>query len=293
MALFPMTQFDFPNVSNYDSDLREVLYMCRTLIDEYNGIVDAVNELTDGFEEVKDEFSEVEKQFAEVEKQFDELERLVNNFEQEIDDKIAAGLAEYMATVNRRLAELKTYIDNTITETLHTFEQIIANAYAYSDLKDAEIVAQFNVELAEVNRRIDELIFELPDAYNITKGYETDLIELIYDVYDACRDHAYTAQQFDTAGKTATELDGMNETASNLDVNGYDLLYPVNLVINPFTGEYENINPVLEELARVALGDNSITAATYDGKEISAEDFEAYNMTAYMYDYFADEILAS
>ena len=286
MALFPMTQFDFPNVSNYDSDLREVLYMCRTLIDEYNGIVDAVNELTDGFTEIKDQFNEVEKQFA-------ELSELVNNFENEIDEKIAAGLAEYMATVNRRLEELKTYVDDTITTTLNTFEQIVRNVYAYSDMKDAEIIAQFNVELAEVNRRIDELIFELPEAYNITKGYETDLIELIYDVYDACRDHAYTAQQFDTAGKTATELDGMNETAFNLDVNGYDLLYPVNLVINPFTGEYEDINPVLEELARVALGDNSITAANYDAKELSAEDFEAYNMTAYMYDYFADEILAS
>ena len=286
MALFPMTQFDFPNVSNYDSDLREVIYMCRALIDEYNGIVENVNELTDGFAEIKDQFEEVERQFA-------ELSELVNNFETEIDEKIAAGLAEYMATVNRRLEELKTYVDNTIATALNNFEQIVRNVYAYSDMKDAEIIAQFNVELADVNRRIDELIFELPDAYNITKGYDTDLITLIYDVYDACRDHAYTAQRFDTAGKTATELDGMNEIAFNLDVNGYDLLYPVNLVINPFTGEYEDINPVLEELARVALGDNSITAATYDGKEISAEDFETYNMTAYMYDYFADEILAS
>ncbi len=286
MALFPMTQFDFPNVSNYDSDLREIIYMCRALIDEYNGIVNTVNELTDGFADIKEQFEEVERQFA-------ELSELVNNFEREIDEKIAAGLADYMATVNRRLAELKTYVDETITTALNTFEQLVRNVYAYSDMKDAEIIAQFNVELADVNRRIDELIFELPDAYNITKGYDTDLITLIYDVYDACRDHAYTAQQFDTAGKTATELDGMNETAFNLDVNGYDLLYPVNLVINPFTGEYEDINPVLEELARVALGNNSITAADYDGKEISAEGFETYNMTAYMYDYFADEILAS
>ena len=286
MALFPMTQFDFPNVSNYDSDLREIIQIVRTLIDEYNGIVESVNELTDGFAEIKSQFEEVENQFT-------ELSELVNNFEREIDEKIAAGLAEYMATVNRRLAELKTYIDDTIATALNTFEQLVRNVYAYSDMKDAEIVAQFNVELADINRRIDELIFELPDAYNITKGYDTDLITLIYDVYDACRDHAYTARQFDTAGKTATELDGMLETAFNLDVNGYDLLYPVNLVINPFTGEYENINPVLEELARVALGDNSITAANYDGKEISAEDFETYNMTAYMYDYFADEILAS
>lgn len=286
MALFPMTQFDFPNVSNYDSDLREIIQIVRTLIDEYNGIVESVNELTDGFAEIKEQFEEVERQFA-------ELSELVNNFETEIEEKIAAGLAEYMATVNRRLAELKTYVDETITTTLNTFEQLVRNVYAYSDMKDAEIIAQFNVELADVNRRIDELIFELPDAYNITKGYDTDLITLIYDVYDACRDHAYTAQQFDTAGKTATELDGMNETAFNLDVNGYDLLYPVNLVINPFTGEYEDINPVLEELARVALGNNSITAADYDGKELSADDFETYNMTAYMFDYFADEILAS
>lgn len=284
MALFPLTQFDFPNVSNYDSDLREIIAMCKTLVNDYNTLVDGLNELSDGYSELKADF--------------DKLEKLVTEFEKEIDEKVAAAVAAFKHDVDAEIKALKDYVDENVAiireltnDIISRLNDLLQNAYDYTDLQVEIAVQKFNVELAEVNRRIDELIFELPDAYNITKGYETDLIELIYDIYDATRDHAYTARQFDTAGKTATELDALDKTAYEFDTNGYDILYVVGLVINPYTGEYDDINEVLSEIAQAAAGDYAINATEYDALEIDATTFEAYLMTAYIYDFYAKQIL--
>lgn len=293
MALFPMTQFDFPNVSNYDSDLREIIAMCKTLVSDYNTLVDGLNDLHDDFNEVVREFDKVKADFA-------SLVTLVNDFENQIDAKVAEAMSVWSTSFIERIEALTEYIHETdeefrrlANEMLANFTTLVDAAKDYADLKDAELFAHFTSEINDINQRIDDLVFELPNVYNITKGYETDLITCLYDIYDATRDHAYTARQFDTAGKTATELDALEITAFVWDTNGYDLLYPVGLVRNPYTGLYEDINDVLEQIAQAAAGLTSINATEYDALELTATEFEAYNMTAYMYDMYAKQILSA
>ena len=283
MALFPITQFDFPNVSNYDSDLREILAIVKRLIDDYDRILSSVDELTDGYAEVLREFGKVKADFA-------KLENTVDDFENEIDEKVADAMAAWSTDFITRINQLTEYVHGEVEQftaltnrIIDEFNTLVTAAYDYADMKDAQIVAQFNVELAEVNRRIDNLVFELPDVYNITKGYETTFVELVYDVYDATRDHAFTARSFDARGLSAAEFDAMNETAYVLDTRGNELLYPVGLVNNPYTGEKEPIDGVLEQIAQAAAGENAITATEFDAK----------NLTAYMFDMYAKQLLTA
>lgn len=293
MALFPLTQFDFPNVSNYDSDLREILAIVKKLIDDYNTLVAGINDLNDGYEEVLRQFNIVKADFA-------KLEQTVADFENEIDEKVAAAIAVWSDDYIQRINQLTQYVHDEVAlfsdlanGIVEEFNTLVSAAYDYADMKDAQIVKQFNVELAEVNERIDELVFELPDVYNITKGYETSFVELVYDVYDATRDHAYTARNFDARGLTAAEFDALNETAYVLDTRGHEILYPVGLVNNPYTGEKEPIDYVLEQIAQAAAGDNAITATEFDALDLSATEFDAKNLTAYMFDMYAKQLLTA
>ena len=293
MALFPETNFDFPNVSNYDSDLREILAIVKRLIDDYDSLVADINELTEGYQDVLIEFGKVKSDFA-------KLEKVVDDFENEIDEKVAAAIAVWSTDYIQRINQLTQYVHDEVAlfadltnNVLNEFETLVSAAYDYADMKDAQIVEQFNVEFAEVNRRIDDLVFELPAVYNITKGYETELVELIYDVYDATRDHAYTARSFDAAGLTATQFDALNETAYVLDTKGHEILYPVGLVNNPYTGLKEPIDGVLEQIAQMSAGDYAITATEFDTLDLTATAYDAYELSAYMFDMYAKNFLVA
>ena len=50
MAHFPLTNYDFPNVSNYDGDLRELLAYVKQLSDAYNGIGELVEKIEKEFD---------------------------------------------------------------------------------------------------------------------------------------------------------------------------------------------------------------------------------------------------
>ena len=273
MALYPLTQFDFPNVSNYDSDLREVLRIIQTLLNDYNEIVESVAEVTDGYDKIV--------------KDFEALETLVKDFETQIDDAVKDSVEEYTEKFNVELLKLYKLI-NTINADVAA---ILEQAKLYTDYKTTQNFAHFTVAINDINRRIEELQWTLPDVYNLTRGTTTDLVTLIYDVYDATRDKAYTALDFDTANKTATELDALDESAYNLDVNGYVILYPTDMVINPYTGLHDNINDVLSMLAQAAANNEAISASDYDALELTATEYENYNVTAVIYDLYASTVL--
>ena len=273
MALYPPTQFDFPNVSNYDSDLREVLRIIQTLLNDYNEIVESVKEVTDGYDKIV--------------KDFEALKELVEDFETQIDDAVKDSVEEYTEKFNVELLKLYELI-NTINADVAA---ILEQAKLYTDYKTTQNFAHFTVAINDINRRIDELQWTLPDVYNLTRGTTTDLVTLIYDVYDATRDKAYTALDFDTANRTAAELDALNENAYNLDVNGYVILYPTDMVINPYTGLHDNINDVLSMLAQAAANNEAISASDYDALELTATEYENYSVTAVIYDLYASTVL--
>ena len=293
MSLFPLTQFDFPNVSNYDSDLRQILAIVKRLIDDYDTLVASIDTLTNGYNDLLAQFDTVKKDFA-------ALEKVVEDFENEIDEKVAAAIAVWSDDYIQRINQLTQYVHDEVAlfadltnNVLNEFQTLVSAAYDYADMKDAQIVEQFNVEFAEVNRRIDDLVFELPAVYNITKGYETSFVELVYDVYDATRDHAYTARTFDAAGLTAAQFDALDETAYVLDTKGHEILYPAGLVNNPYTGLKEPIDSVLEQIAQNAAGDYAITATEFDALELTATAYDAYDLSAYMFDMYAKNFLVA
>lgn len=283
MAFFPPTQYDFPNVSNYDGDLRELLAYVKSLSEDYS----AIKELAEKMEE----------QYIQLGADFLKLEKEVEDFRKEIADEVQKAVSEalepYTAKYDRKLSAITADV-TAINGRVNTLEGLVENFYELAkDYTDSKIIDLSTLTFEAINylqEQIDALQWDLPEVYNITKGYKTDLVTLIYDVYDATRDHAITAGEFDVLGLTAGEFDALQLTAYEFDTQSKEILSPSNVCRNPLTGEFDTICNILQAIAG-ELTDQNITAGEFDEAELTASEFEALNLTAYMFDFYAKQFI--
>lgn len=280
MALFPETQFDFPNVTNYDGDLREVLKYVKALSDDYANIRTLAERM--------------ERQYVQLESDFVVLKAEVEDFREEIAAAVAESIAESMAAYVQQLSDINARIDSAnvkiaeLESTLNEFAQI---AHDYTDTKVYALSELVFYAINDLQQQIDDLQWTLPDVYNITRGTRTDLVTLIYDVYDASRDNALTADEFDIMGLTASEFDALQFTAYEFDTSAKKRLID-GKCRNPLTGELDYVCNILQALAQ-ATTTQAITAEEFDAAELTSEEFNALNLTAYMFDFFAKQFIAA
>lgn len=275
-----LTQYEFPNVSNYDGDLRELIKYVKALRDEYKNIDDLV--------------AKIEKEFDETMKAVAELKAEVEDFRTQIDEAVKEGIDEAMidydakiTLINQRIEDTNNRVDN-LQSLVDDFASIAKN---YTDSKVTALSELFFAITSDLQAQIDALQWELPEVYNIVKGVKTDLVTCLYDVYDATRDHAMTALEYDTRGLTASEWDGLQMTALEYDTQSKErLIY--GKYRNPFTGTIDDLQTIIDALAQ-ATTDQAITAADYDAAELTADEFNALNLTAHLYDYHAAEYIGA
>lgn len=208
-----------------------------------------------------------------------------------IPGQINSALAPYiqelenaMAEVERLKAEMAGWEDQ-IRLIRSEYSQADDNIRVDYNTKILDLEADMFFRLAIINERIDNLQYELPEIYNLVKGYKTNISFVIYDVYDALRYFAYTALQFTNAGYTAQELDDMLQEALELDINGYPILYGnERTCINPLTGMRAPICAILQDLALFA-STRTWTALIFDGLNMDATTIDAKDVIAFDYDY--------
>ena len=63
------------------------------------------------------------------------------------------------------------------------------------------------------------------------------------------------------------------------------------MMVNPITGEYEDVRNVVDDIISFFHTGNTLTAGEYDGLELTAADYDAYNISAYDYDFNGKTIL--
>lgn len=58
-----------------------------------------------------------------------------------------------------------------------------------------------------------------------------------------------------------------------------------NMMINPITGQYDDVRVVVDDIVNYFHMENALTAGEYDALELTAEDYDDYELTAYDYDF--------
>lgn len=246
--------------------------------------------------------SELVTDFEQIEAEFNNLSNEVNNLlstmeaevRRAIEEYIPLAMAPYINQLNAALADIELLRDQMAgwdnELRLIRAEYSTADAGLRIDYISRIASLRFDMiaEILRLDNRIDNIIDELPEIYNLVKGYKTNIAYVIYDVYDACRYMAYTAVQYANAGLTAQELDDLQREALDLDLNGYLILYPPKQCLNPLTGVRADICTILQDLALFA---SVRTWTAYDWDNVWLQDcdtIDALDITAFNFDYTDD-----
>lgn len=246
--------------------------------------------------------SELVSDFANIEADFEALSREVNNLLNTMEAEIRRAIEEYLPTamapyinqINEAIAEIEAMRD--LMAGWDEELRLIRSEYSTADdnlqidyiTRIADLRFEMIQQIIRLDNRIDDLEFNLPEIYNLVKGYKTNIAYVIYDVYDACRYMAYTAAQYANAGLTAQEFDDLQREALDLDLNGYLILYPPKQCLNPLTGVRADICTILQDLALFA---SVRTWTAYDWDSVWDQDattIDGLDITAFNFDYTDD-----
>lgn len=142
-------------------------------------------------------------------------------------------------------------------------------------LTEDQINAMIASAIADNNlllyNRLTALKAEITNEYRTYCNNKIDQLKVYLDNQDIYYDqlaHGYADQAYNDA-KTYTDSQVLNYT----------------MMINPITGEYEDVRDVVEDVVMYFHSENSLTAGEYDALDMTAAAYDAKDLTAYDYDF--------
>lgn len=161
-------------------------------------------------------------------------------------------------------------------ETLSYYESL---CWIYKYLKDTVIPAiNNNAEALESLQTI------LDDIEEYIQNYDQDIAEINSKILILQTNISNNASAIaNLTGKVNANYTDLQNQINAIEIGDID-------VYNPLSGQYENINKVLEDMYD-AMRNNAITATEFDALELTATAFDAYEITAYDFDLQAKSIL--
>lgn len=281
----------------YDESLSYYEVLCKVFVqlEDFAKMLDDISkDVLDASKAYTD--AQIEQKMLSLHHEYELFTEYVNErlaeMQETTDERFRQVNEEFLAVYNR-ISEVVSDIDEQFVLARNDY---IARDGAISAEFNAKVVALRNEVVESVNNlqeQIDELEFQLPDVYNIVRGYETSIVQLIYDVYEACRYNAYTCSEFDGCGLSASELDNKEITAYEWDVNGRKYIIPEGMCLNPITGELDTYCHIFQSLAQDAHIDTVISCTEYDNLELTADVYDGKNLTAYYFDFYGKAVLVA
>lgn len=193
----------------------ETLY---AILKKLNDVIDTVNQHTEIIEEMGETINSINEEIVNLNIKLENLETWTKNYvEENIDNlksQVNEQLADLLKNVNTLLDNMKTVIDNEI-----------------SSLRD-ELMAE-----------IDEIQAGLVEIYNPFSGLTEPIAKVVMDMYEALRDEAITAEEYDSLELTATEYDSKQITARDYDLKGKTILMGKKGIVTDTLFEQSTIEP--------------------------------------------------
>lgn len=223
MGFFPETNYDFPNVLQYDGDLRELLAMYETVKNDYAFIRKSMQDSRNDYIELTQKYNVMLKRYEQLTVDLRSLSQDFKGYKEFANDEFSIIHTD-ITNLNSSILEFK---ESLVNMTNNLTQEILA-VKTYSDAMNTALKGNIETyvdsELEEIRKEISDLKFKIPNVFNPVQGKETSVQEVIMDYWYYLRDGGYTAQQFDDAGCTAGELDGLWATAIEWDAFGISFI---------------------------------------------------------------------
>lgn len=153
-------------------------------------------------------------------------------------------------------------------------ETMIDTAIASNNI---DIYRRINDLKTEMNASMEQCKTDITNAYTAYVNQQINLLKIYVDSQDA---------SFDTLARSYADT---ALTMANQYTDEHILDY--NRMINPITGEYEDVREVVDDIVKYFHSEHTLTAAEYDALNLTAEGYDAYDLTAYDYDFNGKTLL--
>lgn len=284
------SQYEFPNASYYNDDLRELIRLYKDLTAIYNNLQDEIQQVTDYINNFEADTNEKIKQEITIAmslytNRLIKVENLVAQLENSItpmQNNIAANAAAILALENKLNADVRK-LQTQYNELVELFHEYKNSLDGYIDGK-----------MTDVQNYLEEVVtkFDRLDVTNPVNGKFEDINVVLQDLFRVIsQSYGITAIEYDLMGLTAGEYDRMRISALDYSTKGYLIFWELRqgLMRSPFTGKmthYSNIIWMLADLHKCGL-----TAKQYEDLTITAQEYDAWMINAFNYDWFGRKMV--
>jgi len=279
------TSFEFPNVDNYDSDLREILSLYKKLKKIYDGLQDEINKIIKYIEEFIPHTNEIIQNS--INEQLDIWKNRVSNLERQVSqlEKDLMTNTNDISRLSLRIEEIR----NELKFEIMTFENMINTIYEnfanYKENIDSVIKEKMN----ELEKFVLDNVTSV-DRLNVNNPINAkfeDINKVLNDMYILLQQNfGITAKEYDELYIKARIFDNWKLTAQEYDTKGFMFIFRMAQLStrSPWDGgKYLTIEEYLFKLASYHMC--ALRADEYDSLKLRAEKFDNYNLTAYEYDW--------
>ena len=165
-------------------------------------------------------------------------------------------------------------LEDTTKYLLEEWSKIVVLTEDYIQNMIDVAIATNNRELYE---RMDALHIQITNEYQNYCRNQIEQLKVYLDNQDL---------YYDTLAK------GYASTAlAQSKVYTDDKVLNYTMMINPITGEYQDVRIVVNDIVSYFHTENSLTAGEYDALDLTASAYDAYDLTAYDYDFNGKTLL--
>lgn len=161
--------------------------------------------------------------------------------------------------------------------------EILTEDYIQSMIDSA--IAQNNIDLyrrindlkIEIYASMDQMKQTITNDYTAFVNQQIQLLKIYVDSQDA---------NFDSLARSYADT-ALTQANDYTDQHVLDYT----LMINPITGEYEDVREVVDDIVKYFHTEGSLTASEYDALELTAQGYDNYDLSAYDYDFNGKNLL--
>lgn len=158
-----------------------------------------------------------------------------------------------------------------------TEDQINAMIYAAIETNNVAVYDAINQVRSDLTQQLNVLNLDITARY---KAY-TDAQIALQKIYIDNQDLFYD----DLAQSYAAHALNQAKAYTDEQVLSYTMM------INPITGEYQDVRVVVDDIVSYFHTDGALTAYEYDSLDLTAAAYDAYQLTAYDYDFNGKNLL--
>lgn len=281
---------EFPNSDYYQTDLRELIRLYKELQATYNNLQNEIQEAIDYINNFQVETDkkiqqEITIAMANYTQRLIAVENLVKALEEELK-----GQTALIPTLQAAIEQLRHDIVQNNNKLLNLYNELLEQFHEYKNNIDKYVddrMHQFENYIYQIVTKLDRL-----DVINPFTGKYEDINKVLFEIFNAIQlSFGITAGEYDKLQLTAGQYDRMRIKAGEYSTKAYFIFWELRQgqMRDPFTGRMNHYSNIIYKLTN--LHKCTYTAKQYDDLHMTAQEFDAWMINAFNYDWFARQLI--